>query len=166
MDVYSRRRFLQLSTAAAAGMTGACGVARTSRGTDDAPWKMRLACSSINFSSLPIEQAVERIAKLGFDAIDIWSAHAGCPHLDDVQKRLGAEGLKDLLAKHKLKLFAFSVYAGGYRKYAELLGKVGGGVAVRGIAGPCKPGELASTMKKFNAVNTPNKPACRNNTSA
>ena len=48
------------------------------------PWKMRLSCSSINFSSLPIEQACERIAALGFEAIDIWSAHAGCPHLDDV----------------------------------------------------------------------------------
>ena len=40
------------------------------------------------------------------------------------------------------KLYAFSVYRGGYRKYAELLGKAGGGVAVRGSAGPCDPKEL------------------------
>ena len=103
---------------------------------------MRLSCSSINFSSLPIEQACQRIAALGFEAVDIWSAHAGCPHLDDVAKRLGPAGLKDLLARHRLKLCAFSVYVGGYRRYAELLGKAGGGVAVRGSAGPCKPGEL------------------------
>ena len=98
---------------------------------------MRLSASTIAFSSLPIEQACERIARLGFEGIDIWSAHAGCPHLDDVQKRLGPQGLKELLARSKLKLFAFSVYAGGYPRYAELLGKAGGGVAVTGSAGPC-----------------------------
>jgi len=86
---------------------------------------------------------------LGFEAIDVWSGHAGCPHLDDVQKRLGPGGLRELLEKHRLKLYAFSVYAGGYRKYAELLGKAGGGVAVRGSAGPCPPNELSSQMKKF-----------------
>ena len=45
---------------------------------------MHLSTSSIHFSELPIEKACERIAGLGFEAIDIWSAHEGCPHLDDV----------------------------------------------------------------------------------
>ena len=98
---------------------------------------------------LPIEQACERIARLGFEAIDVWSAHQGCPHLDDVAKRLGPEGLKEVLAKNKLKLFAFSVYRGGYEKYAELLGKTGGGVAVRGSTRPCKPEELTAKMRQF-----------------
>jgi sugar phosphate isomerase/epimerase len=98
---------------------------------------------------LPIEQACEHIAKLGFEAIDIWSAHEGCPHLDDVQKRLGPDGLKALLKKNKLKLFAFSVYKGGYERYADLLGAAGGGVAVRGSSGPCKPAELTARMRKF-----------------
>ncbi len=35
------------------------------------------------------------------------------------------------MAKHNLKLSAMTCYFVGYRKYAELLGKVGGGVAVR-----------------------------------
>jgi len=112
-------------------------------------WRMRLSTSSIHFMELPIEQACERIAKLGFEAIDIWSAHEGCPHLDDVAGRLGAEGLKELLAKHKLKLFAFSVYSGGYERYAELLGKAGGGVAVRGSGPACEPGELTGRMQQF-----------------
>jgi sugar phosphate isomerase/epimerase len=112
-------------------------------------WKMRLSGSSIAFSSLSIEQACERIAGLGFEAIDVWSAHAGCPHLDDVLNRLGPEGLKSLLAKNKLKLYAFSVYRGGYPRYAELLGKSGGGVAIRGSAGPCEPAELTKGMKAF-----------------
>jgi len=98
---------------------------------------------------LRIEQACERIAQLGFKAIDIWSAHEGCPHLDDVAERLGAEGLKKLLAKYKLKLFAFSVYKGGYERYAELLGKAGGGVAVRGSGPACKPEELTTRMRQF-----------------
>jgi sugar phosphate isomerase/epimerase len=145
-----RRRFLA-STAAmlAAGAGGRLIAAEASRSEGPGRWPMKLSCSSIAFSSLPIEEACRRIAALGFEAIDVWSAHAGCPHLDDVQNRLGPEGLKDLLASNRLKLYSFSVYAGGYPKYAELLGKVGGGVAVRGSAGPCKPGELTSRMKAF-----------------
>jgi sugar phosphate isomerase/epimerase len=110
---------------------------------------MRLSTSSIHFMQLPIEQACEQIANLGFEAIDVWSAHANCPHLDDVAQRLGAEGLKDVLAKCNLKLFAFSVYKGGYERYAELLGKAGGGVAVRGSDKRCKPEELPARMREF-----------------
>jgi sugar phosphate isomerase/epimerase len=113
------------------------------------PWQMRLSTSSIHFTELPIEKACERIAELGFEAIDIWSAHEGCPHLDDVASRLGPEGLKELLAKYRLRLFAFSVYQGGYERYAELLGKAGGGVAIQGSAGPCKPEELSARMRQF-----------------
>jgi len=112
-------------------------------------WHMRLSTSSIHFMELPIEQACARIAKLGFEAIDIWSAHEGCPHLDDVVNRLGADGLKKLLEKHNLKLFAFSVYSGGYERYAELLGKAGGGVAVRGSGPACKAEELTARMRQF-----------------
>ena len=145
-----RRQFLsRVAWGSAAAMLAPGAMAARSACAAPGDWKMRLSCSSIEFASLPIEKACERIAKLGFEAIDIWSPHAGCPHLDDVQKRLGPEGLKELLAKNNLKLYAFSVYAGGYGKYAELLGKAGGGVAIQGSAGPCKPGELTSAMKKF-----------------
>jgi sugar phosphate isomerase/epimerase len=115
----------------------------------DKKWQMRLSTSSIHFMGLPIEQACERIAKLGFEAVDIWSAHEGCPHLDDVAERLGAKGLKKLLAKHNLRLFAFSVYSGGYERYAELLGKAGGGVAVQGSGPACKSEELTTRMRQF-----------------
>ncbi len=143
-----RRGFLsRLAGGALAGTVAPC-LLSTARAAD-AKWKMRLSTSSIHYKSLPIEQVCQRIAELGFDAIDIWSAHAGCPHLDDVQKRLGPDGLKELLAKHKLELYAFSVYSGGYRKYAELLAKSGGGVAVSGSAGPCDPKELIPRMKAF-----------------
>ncbi|MBN1854788.1 MAG: sugar phosphate isomerase/epimerase [Pirellulales bacterium] len=118
-------------------------------------WKMRLATSSIHFLHLPIEKACSRIAELGFEAVDIWSAHAGCPHLDDVLNRLGADGLKQLLADTKLKLFSFSVYSGGYPRYAQLLGDVGGGVAVRGSDGPCDATELTSCMRHFLEVLKP-----------
>jgi sugar phosphate isomerase/epimerase len=142
-----RRSFLKLT-----GVTTASYVAGTaSRGAPagDAAWPMRLSTSSIHFRELPIEGACEQIAGLGFEAIDIWSAHEGCPHLDDVAQRLGPDGLKAVLRKHKLKLFAFSVYRGGYARYAELLGRAGGGVAVQGSAGPCKPEELSTRMRQF-----------------
>ena len=146
-----RRHFLSAAacgTAAAGAVPGM--LASSSAATAaDGPWKMRLSASTIAFTKLSVEDACRRIAELGFEAVDVWSAHAGCPHLDDVLNRLGPDGLKEVLAKNKLKLYAFSVYAGGYRKYAELLGKAGGGVAVRGSAGACPPSELTARMKQF-----------------
>ena len=145
----SRRSFLRFGSAAFVGMTGAHRLVRDVHADDKRQWKMRLSASSIAFASLPIEQAVQRIADLGFDAIDIWSAYVGCPHLDDVLNRLGPDGLKQLLAKHNLDLYSFSVYIGGYPRYAELLGKTGGGVAVRGSGGFKDPDDLTGSMKHF-----------------
>jgi len=146
----NRRDFLEfVGVGAVAGITASSSTGLERIGAGGEKWRMHLSTSSIHFMQMPIEQACERIAKLGFEAIDIWSAHEGCPHLDDVAKRLGPDGLKELLAEHKLKLFAFSVYQGGYASYAELLGKAGGGVAVQGSAPPCKPEELAVRMRKF-----------------
>lgn len=146
----NRRDFLK-----AVGLSGV-GVITTpafpvpaQQSVTDKKWHMRLSTSSIHFIKLPIEQACDIIANLGFEAIDIWSAHQGCPHLDDVAERLGPEGLKTLLARYKLKLFAFSVYNGGYERYAELLGKAGGGVAVQGSGPACKPEELTTRMRQF-----------------
>ncbi len=144
----NRRAFLK----AAAGSL-ACGLAssRYIRAENDPgkKWKMRLSTSSIHYMGLPIEEACRRISQLGFEAIDIWSAHEGCPHLDDAATRLGPDGLKELLARHKLKLYAFSTYRGGYARYAKLLGEAGGGVAVQGSAAACKPDELTWRMKQF-----------------
>jgi sugar phosphate isomerase/epimerase len=142
----NRREFL--GSVAGVGAAGALAPTLLAAEAKE-KWPMRLSTSSIHYLRLPIEQACERVAKLGFEGIDIWSGHAGCPHLDDVQKRLGADGLKELLAKNKLKLFSFSVYRGGYRRYAELLGRVGGGVAVQGSGGRGKGGELTEKMKQF-----------------
>jgi sugar phosphate isomerase/epimerase len=145
-----RRNFLKaVSLSGAVVITRPALSALAQEAAPDKKWRMRLSTSSIHFMDLPIEQACERIAKLDFEAIDIWSAHEGCPHLDNVAERLGAEGLKKLLAKYNLKLFAFSVYSGGYERYAELLGKAGGGVAVRGSGPPCKPEELTLRMRQF-----------------
>ena len=52
-------------------------------------WRCRLSTSSILFKGLPLEEACARIAALGFEAVDIWSAYDNCPHLDDAATRLG-----------------------------------------------------------------------------
>ena len=146
----NRRRFLAGVSCAAAGLAVGWPIAPRVRSAPGKPtWKMRLSASTIAFSSLPIERTCERIARLGFEGVDIWSAYAGCPHLDDVQQRLGPEGLKELLARNHLALNAFSVYVGGYPRYAELLGRAGGGVAVSGSAGPCDSKDLVPRMKSF-----------------
>ena len=111
---------------------------------------MRLATSSVQFSSLPVAKACEQIAALGFEAIDLWPAGPapyGAPHMEEVEKHLGADGLKELLARCNLKLSAMTCYFVGYPKYAELLGKLGGGVAVRGSRGATK--NLIPEMKAF-----------------
>ncbi len=139
----SRREFLAAGGAALVAGRAALGA------EGGAKWAMRLSTSSNHFRQLSLEQACERIGKLGFEAIDIWSAFQGCPHLDYAKDKLGADGLKDLLARNNLKLFAFSVYVGGYPKYAEFLGKCGGGVAVQGGPGAAKPEELTARMKAY-----------------
>lgn len=145
----NRREFLDSAArgAAALGMVGP-QLAQAAELADKS-WRLRLSTSSIHFKGLPIEQACARISKLGFRAIDIWCAYDNCPHLDDVLNRLGPNGLKALLEKNRLQLYAFSTYVGGYAKYADLLGKAGGGVAIQGSAGPCQPEELSGKMKAF-----------------
>lgn len=145
----NRRGILKAAGLGALAAFGGPVPAVSARSEGKKKWPMRLSTSTIHFTQLPIERACEQIARLGFEAVDIWSAHDGCPHLDDVLNRLGPDGLKKLLAEHKLKLFAFSVYSGGYKRYAELLGKVGGGVAVQGSSGAVKAEELTSKMKQF-----------------
>ena len=77
------------------------------------PWRMRLAFSSVMLAELPIEEVCARAARLGFEAIDIWCPFGKCKHLTDVVARLGPDGLKELLAKHKLALASFTTYCTG-----------------------------------------------------
>ena len=140
----NRRTFLELAATTALGLP----AAGLSAAAPDAA-RLRLSTSSIHFKDLPLEQACARIAALGFEAVDLWSAYDNCPHLDDAARRLGPDGLKQLLARHRLKLYAFSTYVGGYAKYADLLGKAGGGVAIQGSAAPCPPRELTQKMRGF-----------------
>lgn len=139
----NRRHFVELAAASSAALATGCVTPLSSR------WHLWQSTSSIHFKSLPIEQACERIAGLGFTGIDLWCAYDGCPHLDDALNRLGSGGLKALLASHRLSLCAFSTYVGGYPKYAELLGGLGGGLAIQGSAGPCAPAELSAKMRAF-----------------
>lgn len=145
----NRREFLWRSSAAAAlgaasGFGGGCATEPSRR-----PVAFPLSTSSLLFREMPIEAACAQIAGLGFEAIDIWSAYEGCPHLDDVASRLGGGGLREVLDAHRLRLFAFSTYVGGFAKYARFLGEAGGGVAVQGSAGPCPPGELIPRFRAF-----------------
>ncbi|MDD4870408.1 MAG: TIM barrel protein [Kiritimatiellae bacterium] len=149
----NRRYFLSMSGRAVAAAALAASLPRLGIAANTPGWSMRLSTSSVMFDTLPIETVFERIARLKFDAVDIWcpfnACGAHCNHLEDVAARLGADGLKALLTKHKLGLCAFSCYGGHYPKYAELLGKVGGGVAIRESAS-FKPGEdLTARMKDF-----------------
>lgn len=151
MKPMDRRAFIVRGGSTLLGGAIATGSSTSATAAEATPsrWRLRLSTSSNHFKDLPLEQACERIAALGFEGIDIWSAYENCQHLDDARNRLGPDRLRDLLVKHQLELYAFSTYVGGYAKYAGLLGEAGGGVAVQGSTGPCPPEELTPRMKAF-----------------
>lgn len=149
-----RREFLRaaampLAALALPGLAGRAAAAPTT------PWRMRLAFSSVMLTGLPIEEVCARAAKLGFEAIDIWCPFGKCTHLADVVSRLGPDGLKELLARHKLELASFTTYrtkmeAAGFPAYADFIGRFGGGVVVRESQYMrVKPGELTVAMRAF-----------------
>jgi sugar phosphate isomerase/epimerase len=152
-DEMSRRDFIKAAgVGAVATATGGISRANAESKPEQKKWQMKLSTSTIHYRELPFDGACEKISGLGFEGIDIWSTGVdqGYRHLDNINDRLGPEGLKAILKKHNLKLFSFTTW-GGYERYAELLGKVGGGVAVRGSvrSEPIKPQELKSKMKQF-----------------
>jgi sugar phosphate isomerase/epimerase len=151
LGLLDRRRFLRRSAAALA----LPGLVCHASATPVSAWRMRLSFSSVMLAGLPIEEVCARAAKLGFEAIDIWCPFDNCKHLADVVARLGPDGLKELLAKHKLTLGSFTTYttkaeAIGYPAYADFLGKCGGGVVVRESQYiDVKPEELTAAMRAF-----------------
>ena len=149
-----RRQFIR-TTAVPLVALALPGLSGPARAAQDAAWRMRLVLSSVMFAELPIEDVCARAAKLGFEAIDIWCPFDRCKHLSDVATRLGPDGLKQLLATHKLALGSFTTYstpseAVGFPAYADFIGKFGGGVVVRESQYiHVKPEDLTAKMREF-----------------
>ncbi len=73
------------------------------------------------------------------------------PRVTPPRRRRGAgcAGL-DGSSKHKLELGGFTVYDAGFPRYAEFIGKFGGGVVVReSVYGKFAPADLTAQMKDF-----------------
>ena len=149
----SRRHFLNaLAGAAIAGMAAPVAWAGTRQALAAGPPApgLRLAFSSVMLAELPIEEVCQRAAALGFEALDLWCPFAKCKHLDDVEQRLGPEGLKAVLQKTKLKLCSFTVYKLGFPRYAPFIKNFGGGLVVRESQyGKFKPEEITAQMRSF-----------------
>ncbi|MDP7396397.1 MAG: sugar phosphate isomerase/epimerase [Lentisphaeria bacterium] len=93
---------------------------------------MKLATSSVMFEDQTIEQVCERVAGLGLAGLDIWAPFENCVHLEDIRKRLGGKGLRELMTRHGLDVAAFTIYDGNkLSQYWELIRDFGGGVVVR-----------------------------------
>lgn len=151
----SRRDFVRNTTAAmAAASAGGFSAAFAEEKAGDA-WKMKLATSSVMFDRLPIEQVCETVARLGLHGLDIWAPFswggAQCTHLEDIKKRLGGKGLRELLTRHELELAAFTIYSNKLSQYWELIRDFGGGIVVRGAGAGrlTDPKELTPRMRKF-----------------
>lgn len=125
--------------------------------------KPRLTCSSVNYQSLPLEEACRRISALGFEAVDVWD-WPNCPHLESIANEYHADGLAKLLEKYNLELCGISVYGTSYAKYASLLGECGGGNVIRGTTGRSSE-NLTQQMKNFLEALKPELELCEKNNS-
>jgi len=145
--VCTRRDFIKATGAGVAACAALDAWAPASHGSKTTPWRVRQAVSSIMYETLPLSEVCRLVSGAGFEALDIWGHFDKCRHLQDAAE-LGADGVKELLTKNNLKLSAFTIYFAEYEKYAELLGKCGGGIAVRAsIYGKFKPDQVTSSMK-------------------
>lgn len=150
----TRRRFLRSAALPIAAMA-LPGLATRATAAAGSPWQPRFAFSSVMLAELPIEEVCAHAARLGFEAIDIWAPFDRCKHLADVADRLGAEGLKELLGKHRLALASFTTYgrkddSERFPQFADFIANAGGGIVVREsqyIDSP--PDNLTAAMRAF-----------------
>lgn len=133
----SRRAFIR-ATAGAVVAASACRLAPAiaAKAPQKKSWNMKLATSSVIFEKLKIEQVCERVKRIGLDAVDIWGPFTyyktRCDHLEDIRQRLGGKGLAELMARHKLKVAAFTLYQKAeLSQYWQMIRDYGGGVIVR-----------------------------------
>ena len=166
LPLKSRRTFLQTTSKQflAGGLLASLPMPGLFAADRNPPKKPLYSCSTVNFTSLSLEKTCERIAALGFDAVDIWGYFGACHHLQELANDLKAEGLKTLLEKHRLKLGSFSVYGTTYSAYAKLLGQCGGGIAVRGSRDRRKD-SVTEDMKDFLEELKPDLELCEENDS-
>ena len=146
-----RRQFIG-GTVAGMGMaaSGALFGSLAATGAEARPaWRCRLSTSSILFQELSLEEACARIAALGFEAVDIWSAYEKCPHLDDAANRLGPDGLRALLTKHRLSCVPSRSTSAVTPSTPNCWVKWVGASPSRAARGPCKPEELTARMREF-----------------
>ena len=147
---FSRREFIRNTAAVALAAPVLCNLPSLAVAADAPPWRMKLAFSSVMFGDMPFEEVCERAAKLGFEAIDIWPPFDKCRHLEEVVQRLGPDGLKKVLAQHKLALGSFSVYNAGFSALRGLYRPIWrrGGRARVGVRENC-PGGIAGADEVF-----------------
>jgi len=152
----TRRNFVRATTGAIAAVS-ACGLSPAfgAEIVKKSCWDMKLATASTMFDKLPIEKVCERAQQIGLDALDIWGPfkyyETKCDHLEDVKKRLGGKGLRELMTKHKLEVAAFTLYQQAeLSQYWEMIRDYGGGIIVRSDkAKASKPEDMTKNMKAF-----------------
>ncbi|MCF7954193.1 MAG: sugar phosphate isomerase/epimerase [Phycisphaerae bacterium] len=151
----TRRDFVRAAGVVAAA--SACGLspAYAAEKIKKPCWDMKLATSSVMFDKLKIEDICKISQNIGLDALDIWGPfkyyETKCDHLEDVKKRLGGKGLRELMTKHKLEVAAFTLYQNcRFSDYWEMIRDYGGGVIVRSDrARASKPEDMTKNMKAF-----------------
>lgn len=131
MQTTRRREFLGGLTLAGAAMAWPSLLRAAG-----APWKPRLALSSVMFSHLSLGDFCAVAQKLGFVAIDHWGPFDKCVHMREAVA-MGPEKFQALLKQHGLQVGAWTHYAGkdrgrGFPEFIDFLSACGGGIVVRG----------------------------------
>lgn len=94
----TRRGFI-FKAAGAAGLAAAGGLAAW--GAEEKKGAMRIGCGTVTFRKQPLEEALERIRRAGYDYVETQATGPWCPHVDTSKD--DPQNFRKLVEKHGFK---------------------------------------------------------------
>jgi sugar phosphate isomerase/epimerase len=135
MNPYANRRsFLKTCSGVIGAAAFSAGAGSLLGQAAESTCPLHFSASSLPFSSLSLKDVCQKIAGLGFEAVDLWNTNQvfHCPHLIEIAK-IGPDAARRIFEDSRLKLASFTLYMFDYpeyAKYAKLLHECGGGGCV------------------------------------
>ena len=146
---FSRRRFLQTSSAA---LASSAFVAATAEDQKKSNFAFRYIVGSSMYGELPLAEILPDVPKTGATHIDIWPRKHG--NQREQVEEMGGEAFAEMLKKHKLKLGCSTRYdlgPFGLQEEMKFVQGLGGDLLICGGKGPkgLKGEELKKAVKNF-----------------
>jgi sugar phosphate isomerase/epimerase len=135
MSSVSRRKFLRLTAAAAAGAVAAHRIPAAA-GSPPGRFRFRFVLSTNQYGTMPIADIVPEMHRAGCDALDIWAGRWG--NQREQIDRLGHGNFAALLARHRAKVGTYTCMDPGFARsepHLRAMKKFGGDTVVAGFPG-------------------------------